>query len=905
MVRSLDQAGFPQARFRGAYPIGFLDFRDDAVPVEVSLEAFSPFSPLDVDGSSLPLIVMRYTVRNSSEHAVDVSLAGTLTNPILIHSGNGGGADFVNRIVKRPDATCMHCTAKRREEVAAKDPRPDILIEDFESDTYENWTVEGTAFGSGPVIASQMPAYQGKVGAHGERLVNSHHTRNGEDVTKGDAHIGVMTCKPFKIERRYIHALVGGGADAEQTALQLLVEDEVIAKLTGSNNNALRSQSINVAQHEGKMARLRIVDKRTGSWGNIGVDHIVFSDRPAAPPSPLENRRDMGEMTLAVLDHGEEIISAAGNSGDGVDVHFSPGAETARGSFSSRPKGMVGKTLSLAPGEEAVVSFAVAWRFPNHQPPVGKGHYYAERFSSSLAVVDHHAAGHEESYARTRLWHDTWYDSTLPHWLLDRSFVNTSTLATTTCLRMEGGRFWGWEGVGCCQGTCSHVWHYAQSVGRVFPELERITRENVDYGLAYQPDGSIFYRAEFGKHEAIDGQCGTILRVYREHTMSPDDAFLRRIWPRVKGSIEFLIRQDADNNGVLEGKQMNTLDSAWYGPIAWISSLYLAALRSGAAMAREMGDDGFAKQCDSLVQRGGKWLGENLFDGEYFNQKRDPNHPEAIGAGIGCHIDQVMGQGWAHQLGLGRVLPEDKTRTALKSLWRYNFTPDIGPYRKAYTAGRWYAMPGEAGLLMCTFPKGGERDAGGGKVGRGFAGYFNECMNGFEYQAAGHMVAEGLVEEGLAVTRAIHDRYHPSLRNPYNEIECGDHYARSMASYGVYVSLCGFQYHGPKGRIGFAPKITPDKFRAAFIAAEGWGTFNQTVGEDRQTASICIHSGQIRLLSISLGVATDESPKKVRTKRGDQVIEASLQIEAEDQVLIRFEREITLSAGEKIDIELS
>ena len=164
---------------------------------------------------------------------------------------------------------------------------------------------------------------------------------------------------------------MGGGADAEQTALQLLVEDEVIAKLTGSNNNALRSQSINVAQHEGKMSRLRIVDKRTGSWGNIGVDHIVFSDRPAAPPSPLENRRDMGEMTLAVLDHGEEIISAAENSGDGVDVHFSPGAETARGSFSSRPQGVVGKTLTLAPGEEAVVSFAVAWRFPN-QPASGR-----------------------------------------------------------------------------------------------------------------------------------------------------------------------------------------------------------------------------------------------------------------------------------------------------------------------------------------------------------------------------------------------------------------------------------------------------------------------------------------------------------------------------------------------------
>lgn len=220
-------------------------------------------------------------------------------------------------------------------------------------------------------------------------------------------------------------------------------------------------------------------------------------------------------MTLAILGNDDGVFSTAQSNDEA----------------GTRPQGSIGKTLTLAPGVETTVSFAVAWRFPNHKPPVGKGHYYAERFPSSLAVIEHHAGGHGKAHALTRLWHDTWYDSTLPHWLLDRTFLNVSTLATTTCLRMEGGRFWRWEGVGCCQGTCSHVWHYAQAVGRVFPELERITREHVDYGLAYQPDGMIFYRAEFGKHEAIDGQCGTILRVFREHTMCLDDGFLRRIWP--------------------------------------------------------------------------------------------------------------------------------------------------------------------------------------------------------------------------------------------------------------------------------------------------------------------------------------------------------------------------------------
>lgn len=892
-TRKLDLTGFPQVRFRGAYPIGFVDFRDSAFPVKVSLEAFSPFAPLDVDGSSLPLTVMRYTVSNTSAKAVEVSLAGILANPVLVHSGTGSGTDLVNRIVKRKSATCLHCTAEKAKIAEVVNPRPDIVFDDFESDNYDGWTVGGTAFGKGPVVAAQMPAYQGKVAAHGERVVNSHQTRNGEDLAAGDAHTGVMTSKPFKIERHFIHALVGGGAAAGGVSFDLLIDDKVVASLAGENKNVMTRQSFDVVQYEGKTARLCIVDNGTQGWGNIGVDYIVFSDAPAAPPAPLDERKDMGDMTLALLDEGVGVFFSPGST----DFNPPAGADTARGS-AVRPKGVVGKTFSLKPGEEASLSFAIAWRFPNHSAPVDKGHYYAERFPSSLAVVDHHAAAHEESHARTRLWHETWYDSTLPHWLLDRSFLNLSTLATTTSLRMEGGRFWGWEGVGCCEGTCSHVWHYAQSIGRVFPELERITRENVDYGLAYQPNGSIWYRGEFGKQAAIDGQCGTILRVLREHTMSPDDAFLRRIWPRVKGSIDFLIKEDGDSNGVLEGEQYNTLDGNWYGPISWISSLYLAALRAGSVMAREMGDEGFAKQCGNLADLGGKWLSENLFDGDYFYQKRDPAKPTAIGAGIGCHIDQVMGEGWAQQLALGRVLPQDKTRTALQSLWRYNFTPDVGPYRKAFDGGRWYAMPGEAGLLMCTFPKGGMREAGGGKPGHGFAGYFNECMNGFEYQAAGHMIAEGMVQEGLAVTRAVHDRYSPSRRNPYNEIECGDHYARSMASHGVFVSLCGFECHGPKKHIGFAPKITPENFKAPFIAAEGWGSFSQRVTDGKLTAEIDVRQGKLSLVSLALEHGKGD---KVSLKMGDAPLPATLKRDGK-RLLVTLDAPVQITPAEKLTV---
>ena len=237
--------------------------------------------------------------------------------------------------------------------------------------------------------------------------------------------------------------------------------------------------------------------------------------------------------------------------------------------------------------------------------------------------------------------------------------LNASILATTTCHRFADGRFYGWEGVGCCPGTCTHVWHYAHSVARLFPELERILRERVDFGLALQGDGSIRFRGEVNDMIAVDGQAGSILRAYREHQMTPDNAFLHRNWAKIKKALQYLINEDGDGDGILSGSQHNTLDANWFGPVAWLSGLYLAALRAGEEMAKEIGDDAFARQCRRIFDSGTKKIVAMLFDGEYFINKPDPKHPEAINSGTGCEIDQVMGQSWAFQVGLGRVLPAE------------------------------------------------------------------------------------------------------------------------------------------------------------------------------------------------------------------------------------------------------
>jgi hypothetical protein len=440
------------------------------------------------------------------------------------------------------------------------------------------------------------------------------------------------------------------------------------------------------------------------------------------------------------------------------------------------------------------------------------------------------------------------------------------------------------------------VWHYAHAPARLFPQLERDLRERTDFGIAFDENtGVVRFRAE-GAGLAIDGQSGVILRSYREHQMSADDAFLKRNWPKIKRALECLIEHDENGDGIIEGAQHNTLDADWYGPIAWLSGLYVAALRAGEEMAREAGDDAFARKAREIFEKGRKNIVDRLWGGEYFINIPDPKHPEAINSGTGCHIDSCLGQSWAFQVGLGRVFDEEHSRKALQALWKYNFAPDVGPYRAAYKPGRWYAMPGEAGLLMCTFPRKdwGFAQACGNRGKMTFAGYFNECMNGFEYQAAGHMVWEGLVQEGLAVARAVHDRYHPSRRNPWNEVECGDHYARSMASYGVFLAACGCEYHGPKGRLGFDPRLSPEDFRAAFTAAEGWGTFAQKREGRTQRATVDLKYGRLRLRTLQIALPESGQPKSVAVRLGGQPAAAGHSLDG---------RRLTLTLGAETVIE--
>lgn len=642
--------------------------------------------------------------------------------------------------------------------------------------------------------------------------------------------------------------------------------------------------------------------------GGGGIYHSAQLKKPDA--------RDAGSMCLALLK--QKAVTAI-TEGDflpekPLDWTLDPKASTC-----SFPKKLGGAVATLPktiqPNEICKADYVISWHF-NHSltkvqakmPESKAGYYYGKRFKDARAVIDYITQNFERLSELTRLWQSTYYDSTLPHWLLERSIINIGTIATANTYRFASGRFWGWEGVNACEGTCTHVWQYGHALARLFPSIERDTRQRVDLGLAQLPDGGIEFRGEFDTQPAIDGQAGTVLRIYREHQMSKDDAFLKRNWANIKKTIHFLLAQDSNGDGMTDTPMENTLDAVWEGEIAWIVGLSIAAVKAGQYMAREMKDTDFELRCKTYVEKGNKGMEEKLFNGEYFIHRPDPvSGRKKLGSYNTCHIDQVYGQSWAFQVGLGRLWNREKTRSALKALWKYNFAPDVGPYIKTHIGGRPYALAGEAGLIMNTNPHNEPKPYGDNVTWQ--LGYFHECMTGFEHQVAAHMMAEGMADYALVLTRSIHDRYHAAKRNPYNEIECSDHYARAMASYGTFISACGYYYHGPKGIIGFAPKLSPENFKAAFTSAEGWGTYQQlltgTKSKKTFTSQLTLQYGQLRLCQFQIewpeGMANH---RNIKAMLNNKPIACSGSAN-EGRLNLNFITSLTLTANDRIDIHIA
>jgi uncharacterized protein (DUF608 family) len=454
------------------------------------------------------------------------------------------------------------------------------------------------------------------------------------------------------------------------------------------------------------------------------------------------------------------------------------------------------------------------------------------RFADAWAVARHTVENLERLEGQSRDFHRAMFGSTLPRYVLDAVTATITVIRSNTCIWLEDGTFMAWEGCfdddGCCEGTCTHVWNYAQAVAFLFPELER-TMRRAEYLVETHADGKMDFRSyrQWGMagHDhvpAADGQLGTFVRLHREWRLSGDDAFLAEVWPNAKRTLDFAFeRWDGDGDGVLDRDQFNTYDISFQGPNSMINSIFFAALRAGEEMARHLGDDASADFYRRVFEEGSARMDALLWGGEYYVQKIDDVDSYRYQYGNGCLADQVFGQTLAHVAGLGHILPREHVSKAVKAIFDHNF---LASAARHHNPQRTYMLNDEAGLVLCTWPRGGRP--------RLPFPYSDEVWTGIEYQVATTLIYEGYLDEGLTVVKAVRDRHDGVRRNPWNEVECGHHYARSLASYGVLVALSGFECDLPRGRISFDPKIRADDFRCFFATGTAWGTYSRRVVPD-------------------------------------------------------------------------
>lgn len=376
---------------------------------------------------------------------------------------------------------------------------------------------------------------------------------------------------------------------------------------------------------------------------------------------------------------------------------------------------------------------------------------------------------------------------------------------------------------------------------------------------------------------------GAVLKVYREARQGVGREGLDRMWPRIKKLMEYVRgKWDLDGDGALEGEQPNTYDIAFYGPNMYMGALWLAALWAAEEMAK--GEDALAGGLRELFERASARYDELLWNGEYYVQIPDPDGPSENQFGDGCLSDQLFGQWWAHLLDLGYILPEEHVKTALGSIVKYNFREGFHDFEHGYCV---FADGDDSGFPMCSWPRGGRPEVP--------VRYCDEVWTGIEYQVGAHLVMEGTVDEGLRILAALRERYLGERRNPYNEIECGDHYARAMAGWSALEAVSGFRYNALEGSLTFAPVGEPEEFGSVFVAGSGWGTFSRRTDSGRTRHTISCDFREVRIEKLSL--TNLDSEKVTASVAGEEI--PSRHFRNAGASTVEFEEPFLLNAGSR------
>ena len=846
---------FRQTSFQAQFPFATVALKDEDLPLEVKIVGWSPFIPTDQDNSGLPLGVLEYQFTNTSNKALQTIFSYNAKNFIdargRILPVKGGfklvpeqtdGDEGLAVYTDHHTAVMDYCwfrgdwfdaqsvawnnvyAGKITSNPAVQGIAPGasifvpLTLQPGETQTVRLnfcWyfphsdlsrgvsRVTGAAFQAG--TSTGTAPYQNAVsGFLGSRLLNSFY-RGGDGV------VGEIVSPEFKINKRYLKFLVGGGNQTAQTAVNLLVDGKVVNTAAGMCTETLAPHTWDLKAFQGKVGQLQIIDFSAYPWGHILADQFVLTDNAQetlSQPSPdavvLEDFEHEGWGEWTVKPCPKERVEASGIT-DGV--------------YTYKP-------------------------------------YYATLFGGLQAVIDYWDNNRAQLKAKTELFRDAFFSSTLPPEILEAIAANLSILKSPTVLRQHDGRFWAWEGsedaIGSCHGTCTHVWNYAQALPHLFPAMERTVRET-EFLVNQNEAGHQTFRANMpisrpahDFHAAADGQLGGIMKAYRDWRISGDTEWLKKLYPAIKASLDYCIRTwDPRQKGCIEEPHHNTYDIEFWGADGMCTSFYVGALEAFVRMSDALHRPSTPYR--KLLKKSVELMNTQLFNGEYYIQKtqwtglraKSPtevlsfgsnySNPEALQLlqtegpkyqyGTGCLSDGVIGMWMASVCGLPEPLNQAQTLSHLNAVYKYNVRENL--YRHYNTQRPSYALGHEGGLLLCTWPK-------GGKPTLPFV-YSNEVWTGIEYQVASHLLMKGEIDKGLKLVRLCRNRYNGISRNPFDEIECGHWYARALSSYSMLQALTGVRYDAVDKTLYIDSKI--GDFTTFICTETGFGTLTMKQGK--------------------------------------------------------------------------
>ncbi|MCC6145390.1 MAG: twin-arginine translocation signal domain-containing protein [Candidatus Hydrogenedentes bacterium] len=988
-----DADAIADLEFSGEYPYAWIRYQDEALPIAVSLEAWSPFIPLNAKDSALPAVLFRFSVKNTTAEVVETALMASAPNLIgwdgyaeledhryMGYIGNrnrieqGDSADVLRFETSEGSMASLGAPSSlltNVEEVAFAmqlcgqievrlklppgleapvsmaapfDPRifwiDSISKEDADTDAAQ--MLDAVEQGASFILSGETNSLLAALAQDRKSIPLPREARE-----RWIEALPLTWTQP-KLDAAPVRAKTGAplfeGIAPDQAALpyrwgaeelslrdgaEVLVEAEdgtplVIAGQHGDGRIIVCLAPVHSLAEPAD--RKRVI-------GNL----VAFAAGTAYTPQTgwTETAPYFGSMVLAVLGADDRsalpqwVDSKAMWQDFAEDGRFSVIASDDPSAAGQTWNGALSVPLTLAPGEEKQVSFALAWHFPNRMkdwryglgPPAPQmdfrlGNQYNNWFSDAPAVVDYLVENFERLERETRLFHDTFYDSTLPHWLLDGITANLSTLRSPIIMWLEDGTVAGFEGSdACCPMNCTHVYNYAMSAAFLFPALERRVRE-IDLLLQMNPEGHFIPHrtllplslprmgdASLGPwRHALDGELGTILKTCREWQVTGDTEWLKTLWPNLKLVMQHVFDDhDPRGEGVIRGEQPNTYDILTYGSNTFIGTIYLATLRATEEMARHLGDTALAEECRTRFEKGSKaydatcWAGRggSFYRHLYDAPSEKPGMYEQDNSwGPGCHSDQLFGQWWADILNLGDLLPRDHLQGALHSIYDHNWVRDLSGHvhsQRVFAAGQ------EKGLLNCSWPNGG-RPTNPVK-------YCDEVWTGIEYHVAASLIRHGRYGEGLQIAKGARDRYTGDQRNPWCEVECGGHYARAMSSYGLLLAASDFSADGRAGVIRFASRMDVQNVRCFFSTGHCWGVIEQRREKDGQYNRIEVTYGLLTLsqweLELADGVDSREIDVAVRVPAGVSIDARRLY---DNKCLLLFSEPLSVQAGSYIEV---